>query len=94
MAELKVLQLKASKECFEEIVSGRRQYEFREIKPFWTSRLEGKHYDELHFRNGYSPTAPFARLKCEGVSVGEREGQPVYAIKLGRVLETQFYGEK
>lgn len=87
MSEPRVLQLKASKECFAEIISGNRQFEFREIKPFWSSRLDGKDYDEIHFRNGYSSTAPLARLKFGGVSIRQHAGHDMYAIRLGQLIE-------
>ncbi len=87
MSTARVLQMNSSKECFEEISSGRRRTEFRPVKPFWTSRLEGKVYSEIHFRNGYGKTAPFARVEFKGVEVIEKDGEPVYAVALGKVLE-------
>jgi hypothetical protein len=94
MTQPRVLQLKASKECFEEIISGRRKVEYREFKPFWTSRLESKSYDEVHFRNGYNPQSPFARLEFKGCKVTDREGKPTYRIELGKVLEVLNQGVK
>ena len=37
--EKKVLTLSVKKEWFDKIVSGEKKEEYREIKPYWTSRL-------------------------------------------------------
>ena len=39
MAKKKVLNLVVSKQWFEKIVSGEKTEEYREIKPYWASRL-------------------------------------------------------
>ena len=60
-----------------------KREEYREIKPYWTKRLEGKTFDEIRFRNGYSKDAPTMRVEWLGVTKGDTH----YIIKLGRVLE-------
>lgn len=85
---------------FHLIASGRKREEYRDVKPFWTTRLErwnraeGKHVVE--FRLGYSANAPrmvFLARKTDGAyfSVSERtvsewgEGSGAhYVIKLGK----------
>ena len=89
MSSKRVLQMNSSKECFAEISSGRRRKEYRPVKPFWSSRLEGKSYDEIHFRNGYGKAAPSARVEFKGFRIVEKDGEPYYEVGLGKVLEVQ-----
>lgn len=76
------LHLTLKRKWFDQIVSGTKKTEFREIKPHWQTRLEGKTYDEIHFRNGYAADAPFMRIECLGIS---KNG--CYQIHLGSILE-------
>lgn len=68
---------------FDRIASGAKWLEYRDDKPYWNKRLDGKHFDEVHFRNGYSRSAPFMRVECQGI----RHGDGFYEIHLGEVLE-------
>ena len=52
---------------FEEIARGTKKIEYREIKPYWTTRLKGQTFDEVHFRNGYAADAPFMRVQWKGM---------------------------
>lgn len=36
------------------IESGEKTSEYREMKPYWVKRLEGKHYDTVTFQRGYT----------------------------------------
>lgn len=47
---MKILHLTLKKEWFDMVASGEKPEEYREIKPYWQSRLEGKHYDAVQFR--------------------------------------------
>lgn len=80
------LQLTLHRKWFEEIAAGLKKIEYREIKPYWTARLEGKPFDEIHFRNGYSPGAPFMRVQFKRL---EKNG--CYHIHLGKILEIKNY---
>lgn len=57
---------------------------------FWRVRLEGKSFDSIVFRNGYEPDSPLLEVEWLGLEVGEWEGEIVYAIKLGKILRTQW----
>jgi len=61
---------------------GRGLIEFRERKPYWKNRLEGKDYDVIKFRNGYALNAPEMVVEFLGV----RKDIGKYEIQLGRVL--------
>lgn len=76
------------KEWFDEIASGKKKIEYREIKPFWESRLydaAGKKrlYDKIEFINGYNVDAKRMITKYEGF---ERKGK-YFNIKVGKILK-------
>jgi ASC-1-like (ASCH) protein len=51
-----VLHLKSC--YFREIKEGRKQFEFRLVKPYWQKRLVGKTYDRVIFWDAYKPGGP------------------------------------
>ena len=81
------LKLTLHREFFDQIVAGTKTVEYRDIKPYWTTRLEGRSFDEVHFRNGYSQDMPFMRVEWKGMY---RRGQK-YCIRLGKILELKNY---
>jgi hypothetical protein len=83
MKEKRILHLTLLRKWFDLIASGEKTKEFRKIKPYWTKRLLGKHFDEIYFKNGYSKNAPFMRVEFKGLTKEKGE----YAIILGKVLE-------
>lgn len=83
-----ILHLTLHRQWFGAIASGVKKIEYREIKPYWKTRLEGKTFDVVHFRNGYSQNRPFMQVQCLGIS---KNGQ--YQIHLGEILEIINYGQ-
>jgi len=79
----RILHLTLLKKWFDLIASDDKKAEYREIKPYWTKRLVGKTFDEIHFRNGYSKNAPFMRVEWKNMKKEKNK----YAIILGKVLE-------
>lgn len=78
---------------FDQIKVGVKREEYREIKPYWTRRLEGRKYDTITFQNGYSKTSPRITLVYRGYYIKELQHPEfknkkikVYAIKLGTLL--------
>jgi hypothetical protein len=65
---------------------GAKTEEYREQKYYWATRLEGRDYDTIIFRNGYGPDVPEMEVEFKGVRKTTRSGEPVYAIKLGKIL--------
>ncbi len=59
--------------------------EYRDITPYWSKRLEGRHYDVIKFRNGYRKDAPEMIVEYKGMYIKDSE----YAIELGNILETK-----
>lgn len=86
------LFLVLKKEWFDMIASGEKKEEYREIKPFWSKRLENRNYDNIIFQLGYSKDAPRMIVGFGGVEKkipkAEWSGgysKPCYAIKLGNI---------
>ncbi|MDH3353566.1 MAG: ASCH domain-containing protein [Nanoarchaeota archaeon] len=89
--EEKILHLTLMKKWFDEILSGVKKFEYRDIKPYWTKRLfnedkTAKKYDIIYFKNGYSKDCRKMKVEFKGVGFGEFEGRKVYAIRLGKIL--------
>jgi hypothetical protein len=47
-----VLHLTLHRKWFADIAAKKKRIEYREQKPYWRKRLEGRKYDEIKFRNG------------------------------------------
>ena len=90
----KVLAMTLNREPFDEIVEGRKRTEYREYKAFWRERLIGIKYEEVHFRNGYAPDAPFMRVEYKGLwTYGKCRGR-YFGIRLGKVLQLKNYRKR
>ncbi len=81
----KILHLTLMKKWFDEILSGKKKVEYREIKPYWTKRLfdsngKPKKFDFILFKNGYSKDARKMKVKFVGLKVGKE-----YEIGLGKI---------
>uniref|UniRef100_A0A6M3LMG1 ASCH domain-containing protein n=1 Tax=viral metagenome TaxID=1070528 RepID=A0A6M3LMG1_9ZZZZ len=97
---MKILHLTLKKRWFDLIASGEKKFEYREDKPYWRKRLvdngEGKVFDIVRFRNGYSKTAPIMDVEFKGISFtpdrwwtpkfGEEFTGNIIVISLGKVL--------
>jgi len=75
------------KKRFDEILAGTKKIEYREIKPYWTTRLidkEGKpiRYDIIFFRNGYSKDCRKMKVEFKGLRVAKE-----YEILLGKIIK-------
>jgi len=49
---------------FDAIAEGRKKTEYREDTNHWRSRLVGRNYTEIVFRNGYATHASVMRVQC------------------------------
>ncbi len=86
-AERRVLHLTLHREYFDLIAAGKKKTELREEKLFWRSRLVGRDYSEIVFRNGYARNAP--RMRVEFLGVRKDAGR--FAIRLGKIPEVKNY---
>jgi ASC-1-like (ASCH) protein len=85
---METLKIIIKGEYFDMIKSGEKKIEYREVTPFWTSRLydkEGKKraYDKVLFINGYNKDARRMETEFKGVNI--KDG--VYNIHLGKILK-------
>lgn len=90
----RTLNLTLKKKWFDMILSGEKQEEYREIKPYWVSRLVGKKYKFVKFTNGYGAHRPSFTIELKGIF--RRHGhlawgapiEMVFVIKLGKIIKT------
>jgi hypothetical protein len=81
---MQTLKIVIKKIYFDQIASGEKKIEYRDVKPFWQSRLydangKKKIYDNIEFINGYNADAKRMITKFEGF---EKKGTK-YNIKVG-----------
>lgn len=99
---MRVLHLTLKRKWFDMIASGEKKEEYREIKPYWISRLHawGNAFDDcrdfyaIRFKNGYQKNAPTIILESKGIHIGygrpEWGAEPnkeYYVIKLGEIIK-------
>ena len=82
---MKVLHLNLYRKYFDAILKGDKVVEYSHITPYWSKRLEGRHYDIIQFRNGYAKVAPTMKVEYKGMDIDDGR----YAIQLGDILETE-----
>ena len=86
-----MLHLTLKKKWFDMILSGEKKEEYREIKPYWTSRLK-LDFRVICFRNGYNPLSPFFCIEFTGLRIGRGKpewgapGYDVYILSLGKII--------
>ena len=85
----KVLHLNLYRKYFDQILKGEKTTEYREVTPYWSKRLEGRHYDVIQFRNGYAKVAPMMIVEFKGMGIVTFQTTSTYAIELGEILETK-----
>jgi ASC-1-like (ASCH) protein len=81
-----VLQLNLHREFFAAIAAKKKRIEYRQQSPHWRTRLEGRQYDTILFRNGYLPDAPEMLVEFRGLRRYGKGRSAYYAIRLGRIL--------
>ncbi len=90
---MKVLHLNLYRKYFDAILKGDKVVEYRDITPYWSKRLEGRHYDIIQFRNGYAKVAPTMKVELAPTMKVEYKGMYTsgsqYALILGDILETE-----
>ncbi len=86
---MKILHLNLFRKYFDQILNGTKTIEYRDITPYWSKRLEGRHYDVIQFRNGYAKVAPVMIVEFKGMGIANDVQGSRYAIQLGKILETK-----
>jgi hypothetical protein len=98
-----ILRLTLKKKWFDMIASGEKKEEYRENKEYWQNRLQRvngmklpdnqcKHFEFVHFTNGYAKNAPTMLVECKGISIGKAKPEwsdnwqgDVFIISLGAI---------
>lgn len=90
----KTLHLTLKKKWFDMIASGEKWEEYREIKPYWTTRIDNGPFNKVIFTNGYGADRPRITVEIEEIRLDEGRpewgagpGRVYYVIKLGRIIE-------
>ena len=93
---MKVLHLTLKKKWYDMIASGEKTEEYREIKPYWTTRLKDflvkKPFDYIIFKNGYSKDASSMKVELKKIDFGTSKSnwadkeEKCYVLYLGYVL--------
>ena len=79
------------RQFFRDIVAKRKRVEYREIKPYWTNRLQGVRVPFfLRLINGMQPNAPEVTLVVE--SLRRRSGS--YELHLGRIKDVKNWDRR
>ena len=94
MKKSEILNFTLEREWFDEIVRGVKNKEYRKYKPYWKTRLEGRNYDVVKFRNGYSRNAPEMVVEFRGLTRDGKSRNADYVIKLGRILKLKRWPSK
>lgn len=90
---MKTLNLVLKYCWFDLIKSGAKSFEYREYKPYWNKKFEGRtgEYKFVKFRRGYGKNAEIMLFKIENIWLYDGENdlnlRPVWAIYLGERIE-------
>jgi hypothetical protein len=84
MAAERILHLTLHREFFQRIAEGTKREEYRDRTGYWKTRLEGRAYDIIRFRNGYAAKAPEMDVEWKGLNERRKD---CYAIRLGKILK-------
>ena len=91
-----LLKVTIKRKWLDLILNGQKPIEYREKKPHWIARIEGKNIDKIAMRNGYRADSPLAVFKVEKIEVvnpcshspanGEFLSGDTYAIHIGELI--------
>jgi len=90
----KILYMPIYRGWFDMILAGVKLEDYREITPYWRSRLLNKSYDYVRLTNGYGKHRPtmlieFKEICCSLgiIEWGAPADEAVFIIKLGEIVE-------
>lgn len=82
------LILTLKKEWWDKILNGEKTHEYREVKPYWTTRIYYNNIQKVHlilFRLGYTKYYLRAKIKkisiVDGLTTDLKINKPVYDIE-------------
>ncbi len=81
------------REWFAKVVDRTKRIEYREIKPYWTTRLSRVTTPfKLVRRNGMSPPIPVLTVRIDKIVTDRRSGE--YQLHIGRILKVEHWDRK
>lgn len=82
---MRILRLPVNENWYHLILSGRLTFDYREIKPYWIKRLEGKEYDIVEFYHRFKNEIEPIRYKFKSIKKDKLQGYnlEVYIIEFG-----------
>lgn len=81
------------------VKSGEKKEEYREIKPYWITRMhfdlwDTKPFDFIKFTNGYSKNAPNFTIELKSIHIGKGRkewgaivGTDYFILSLGQIVK-------
>ena len=77
-----VLTLRINRTWFDKIKSGEKNTEYRQVKPYYQSRIEGKNLTHCRLIAGYFKDAPEMTLSIKSIEIknSEKLGGLCYCI--------------
>lgn len=85
LKEKRILHLNVYRKYFNQILSGRKRYEFRARTPYWEKRLLNREYDEVWIANGYKNNRPLIKAKFIKTHCKTFRGISFFAVELGNI---------
>lgn len=82
---MRVLKLPVNENWYKLILSGKLTFDYREIKPYWITRLDGKEYDTIEFYHRFKKEIEPIRYKFKSIKKDKLQGYniEVYIIEFG-----------
>ena len=85
---MRILKLPVNEYWYGLIKSGQLKHDYREIKPYWTKRLEGQSYDAVEFYHRFKKNIKPLRYKFEWIRKGRlvNSTMDAYIRKFGEMI--------
>ncbi len=87
----KVLHLVLKAKYFHRIYNKTKLTEYRDLTPYWSKRLEGKHFTHIKFQLAYSKNPPTMIVEITDRYITEYKNVKSYAFDLGLISEVKNY---
>ncbi len=97
MKNKQILLLRICWPWFKDLINWKTKYRYREVKPYWETRLlkkdwTPKEFDEVHIKNWYKTNSPLAIVEFKwNLWIFEHEWKPHFKLELWKILEVQNY---
>ena len=88
---MKILHLVLKAKYFHRIYNRTKLTEYRDLTPYWSKRLEGKHFTHIKFQLAYSKNPPTMLVEVLDRNVVEYKDDLAYAFDLGQIVEVLNY---